>query len=228
MYAANFYTGCSNDCGYCYLKRGVLSHVWSVNPKLKKCFHDGQDAYKKFVNDVDGNLDELRKYGIFFTFTSDPFLEQTRDLNILSGMYAAIKGINVTYLTKRSEVCDFIIPYGKFRKMFNIGFTLTGHDELEPNASSNGERIEAIKKLHDNGFMTWASLEPVIDAESSLSMMQKTLSFCDTYKVGLRSGVRKDYYEKQDIARMVSSMNEMCRNNGKSIYFKDSISKIIG
>ncbi len=25
-WACNFYTGCSNDCEYCYCKRGVLSH----------------------------------------------------------------------------------------------------------------------------------------------------------------------------------------------------------
>lgn len=37
-WACNFYTGCSNNCDYCYCKKGVMSHVWSDTPKLKKCF----------------------------------------------------------------------------------------------------------------------------------------------------------------------------------------------
>lgn len=28
-WACNFYTGCSNNCQYCYCKRGVMSHAWS-------------------------------------------------------------------------------------------------------------------------------------------------------------------------------------------------------
>ncbi len=39
-WACNFYTGCSNNCDYCYCKRGVMSSVWSITPKLKSCFKD--------------------------------------------------------------------------------------------------------------------------------------------------------------------------------------------
>lgn len=35
-WACNFFTGCSNDCEYCYCKRGVMSHVWDNKPHLKK------------------------------------------------------------------------------------------------------------------------------------------------------------------------------------------------
>lgn len=38
-WTCNSFTGCSNNCDYCYCKRGVMSHVWTDKPKLKKCYH---------------------------------------------------------------------------------------------------------------------------------------------------------------------------------------------
>lgn len=48
QFACNFYTGCSNDCQYCYCKRGVMSKVWSTTPRLKKCFKDKDEAIATF------------------------------------------------------------------------------------------------------------------------------------------------------------------------------------
>ena len=48
-WACNFYTGCSNNCLYCYCKRGVMSHVWTPYPNLKKIFKNETHAYEMFV-----------------------------------------------------------------------------------------------------------------------------------------------------------------------------------
>ena len=73
-WACNFYTGCSNDCEYCYCKRGVMSHVWDNKPHLKKCFKDERKALEIFEKELVANLEALRSSSIFFTFTSDPLL----------------------------------------------------------------------------------------------------------------------------------------------------------
>jgi len=79
-YAVNFYTDCSNDCEYCFCKRGVMATIWSDKPKLKKCFKDEQDAYRVFCLEVD-RLDEvLKKEGLFLSFTTDPCLPDTVEL----------------------------------------------------------------------------------------------------------------------------------------------------
>ena len=52
-WACNFFTGCSNDCSYCYCKRGVLNHYWSTNPKLKKRFKDEGHAIEVFNKELD-------------------------------------------------------------------------------------------------------------------------------------------------------------------------------
>ena len=76
-WACNFYTGCSNDCQYCYCKQGVMSHVWDTEPHLKKCFRNEEHALRTFVDEAAKNLAELQEHGIFFSFTTDPMLPET-------------------------------------------------------------------------------------------------------------------------------------------------------
>jgi DNA repair photolyase len=81
-WACNFYVGCSGKCTYCYLKKGITSKILGGNePKLKACFKDEGHALHLFCKEVDKNLSELQKHGLFFTFTSDPFLPETIYLN---------------------------------------------------------------------------------------------------------------------------------------------------
>jgi DNA repair photolyase len=110
--------------------------------------------------------------------------------------------------------------FNEFKHLIAIGFTLTGHDELEPNASTNAERIEAMRKLHEAGFKTFASIEPIIDFESSRKMIEQTLPFCDLYKIGLESGKK---YKIEDIHLFLHQVSIMTRAWQNKLYFKDSI-----
>lgn len=67
----NFYTGCSNNCDYCYCKRGVMAHVWSNRPHLKKCFKSEFDAFSIFKKEVEKNIEDVRKSGLLLSFTTD-------------------------------------------------------------------------------------------------------------------------------------------------------------
>lgn len=224
-WACNFYTGCSNDCTYCYCRRGVMSHVWSDTPKLKKCFKDKKHAIEVFERELKQNLSALQKHGLFFTFTSDPMLDGTIELTKSACCRCVLNNVPIKILTKRTEFAKEFIDllehdnnHGisiNWVKLYAIGFTLTGHDELEPNASSNAERIEAMKKLHDAGFKTWASIEPIVELESSLSMINKTVGFCDLYKIGLLSGKKYDWRELRGFMLACTLLKS-------KFYFKDS------
>ena len=232
-WACNFYTGCSNDCEYCYCKRGVLSHVWSTEPRLKKCFKDKGEAITIFDKEVIQNKAELQKTGILFSFTTDPMLPETRDMTI-SALYVALThDVPVQILTKRadwlSEIVTMVIESSiveERKNMVAFGFTLTGFDEKEPGASTNQERIEAMRELHDMGFKTFASIEPVIDPARSLRMIEATEGFCDLYKVGLISGKSKNFYESSKIFRMHGWLCGLA-DKGLKIYLKDSFLEYI-
>lgn len=237
-WACNFYVGCSNECNYCYLKKGIGSKTLGGNkPTLKKCFKDAdcnkwEDyALWVFESELKENLNELQQNGLFFSFTTDPLLPETIDLTFEAIEMCIEYGVPVYILTK-TVTNRFNVFYDNFSKEEAInskiafGFTLTGHDELEPNASTNAERIEAMKKLHDAGFKTWASIEPVIDFNSSLQMIRQTINYCDLYKIGLESGGK---YGNIFLYEFISSIMNLCRfYSFLKIYFKDSILKAAG
>lgn len=236
-WACNFYTGCSNGCTYCYCRRGVMSHVWSDKPQLKKCFKDEDEALSIFEKELLVNLGELQKYGLFFSFTTDPMLPETRNLTVKAIEICNHHFVKVKILTKCTDWVDncnlptcnmnsgrkIFFPYYYGRKSIAFGFTLTGHDELEIGASMNAERIETMKKLHEAGFKTFASIEPIVDFGSSLDMIEKTLGFCDLYKVGLMSGKKYNIVEAQTfVEKLIELPGE------PKIYLKESLQKLTG
>lgn len=234
-WACNFYTGCSNNCDYCYCKKGIMSHVWSDTAQLKKAFKDEKDALRIFDKELLENLAELQEHGLFFTFTSDPFLSETFDLTRKAISICIDNFVPVKVLTKRADFLDKLD--GKWtavhwslstvmKAYIAFGFTLTGHDELEPNASTNAERIETMKKLHEAGFKTWASIEPIIDLEASRTCIEQTLGFCDLYKIGLMSGGKLP--DKEELRSFVGRVCYLISANGAKVYWKDSIKKNLG
>lgn len=235
-YACNFYVGCSNDCDYCYCKRGVLAHsMGKPQATLKKCFKDEEHAFEVFRKEVKANLEVLRKHGLFFTFTSDPMLDNTRQLTINAVGHAVSFGIPCKILTKRADFIDYLPGEWFFNEWYKsriaFGFTLTGVDEMERGASTNAERIAAMKRLHIAGFKTFASIEPVIDIFKSEKMIEQTLDYCDLYKIGLLSG--KKNYARTAIIGFVDIVNNMLigysirEYREVYVYWKDSVLEYI-
>lgn len=235
-FAASIFVGCSNGCEYCYLKKGVLAHTMGGDhPKLKKVFVDQEDAISQFKDELIRTSLEIRKNGgIFFTFTSDPCLPETWPVFAECARFAMTMGCPVTILTKcadwlkESSAANLIRMSHAIPNMLCIGFTLTGHDEMEPNAATNEERCEAMEFLHSVGVKTFASVEPVVDPESTKKMIFKTHHYCDLFKVGLMSG-GKERMADQEVKDMVSEiLKKFLDWNVKSkIMFKESVLKYL-
>lgn len=230
-WACNLYTGCENDCEYCFCKKGFLKKVWTPYAKLKDCFNNSNEiAYEVFVKELDKNLTELQKHGLLFTFTSDPMLNSTVNLFASCLDYAIRQNVPVKFLTKNAENPIYVFlnddPRSKFfrtkKELIVIGFTLTGHDELERNASPNQERIETMKKLHDTGFKTFASIEPVVTFPRSLDMIEQSIDYCDLFKIGLQSGKK---YDKAQLNKFIGAVISGTESMGCKIYFKDGLLK---
>lgn len=228
-WACNFFTGCSNDCQYCFCKRGVMSRVWDTTPRLKKCFATEHHALDVFCKELDNCEELIGSASLLFSFTTDPLLPETRSLTLRAMEEAISRGINVKVLTKRSDWIDELIRrteiqtinYGNNGHHIAFGFTLTGFDDMEPCASSNQDRIDAMRKLHGIGFKTFASIEPIIDPMMSLRMIEATKDFCDLYKIGLISGKGNDYYDREKIFYLFGWLCGLAYN-GYKIYLKDS------
>jgi len=229
-WACNFYIGCSNNCDYCYLHKGVFAKTMGGNiPALKKCFKSEEHALEVFEKELKANLPELQKHGLFFSFTTDTLLPETSRLTYRAIDKCLWHKVPVEILTKCSRPFLFngffecLPPY--VGNQIAVGFTLTGRDDLEPNANPNSERIEAMRKLHDAGFKTWASIEPVIDFKSSMNMIKDTLDYCDLYKIGLLRGKRYDITEMKDFMSVIFNYTPF---KTAKFYFKDGFLKQAG
>lgn len=240
-WACNFYVGCSNGCTYCYCRKGILSsRMGGDKPTLKKCFKDETQALEVFEKELKSNLTELQKHGLFFSFTTDPLIEDTWSTTYMAVCKCMDYNIPVKILTKyKKYIRRFLynpLRADKFEKMVSIGFTLTGHDELEPNTSTNEDRIEAMKQLHEAGYKTFASIEPIIDLSDSLKMIYDSRYYCDLYKIGLESGRKYDIPHLWHFINGVINLENL-HNFDKiaqnitpayKVYFKDSLLKAAG
>jgi hypothetical protein len=225
----NFYTGCPHNCTYCYLKRGAPSkQLGGTEVRLKKCFKDEEDARQVFIRETWKHIWECRQHGVFFSFTTDPMTPKTREMTLFAVTSANHHGIPVKILTKDAcfvnddrTVARLCSPE-LLRSDIHIGFTLTGRDDMEPNADSNADRIDAMRRMKELGFKTFASIEPVIDWQHARMVIDLSLDCCDHYKIGMRSGVKKDYYDLVASGMNIRDLTEQIVKAGRTVYLKES------
>ena len=77
------------------------------------------------------------------------------------------------------------------------------------------------------GIKTFASIEPVIDQQTSLDMVKAAAGHCDMFLVGLESGPNRHVLTDDEVSIMSHQMIDVVRSCGVgSIYFKSSILKV--
>jgi DNA repair photolyase len=222
-YACNLFIGCSGCCHFCYNRKGRAANLLgSSKPTLKKTLINPKTAIEIFKKEANENLPQLRKHGIFFSFVSDPFLPETMDLydEIIEWCFAY--KIPVTTLTKQAGWAEKLgyVPIMLPGVKIAFGFTLTGADEMEPGCATNEDRISEMKLLHDAGYKTWASIEPIIDIGSSIEMIAWSQDYCDHYKIGILSG------EKYNLSLLGGMVKFIDKEIQKPIYWKDSLLRL--
>lgn len=226
--ALNIYNGCSHKCKYCYLKN--INSLLSGDKPVKR---------KDILKQIEAQLNKfIPKNQVLMSFVSDIYCEGadiTRDVLNLLLKYQ----VPLAILTKNKSVVKDLDIFKKFDNI-KIGMTLTFTNEdeskeWEPGASTPYERFKALEYLHKHGVKTFASLEPVIDAKQTLSIISKTNKYVDMYKVGklnhykgLDSNIDwhefglkavsilkkygKDFYIKKDLLQYIPDIELMPEN----------------
>ena len=261
----NFYRGCPFQCRYCYNRKGMTAKVMGVDHGvLKDCFTNRDLRPKKYREISDDNyamrcfVEEFRKHeeylkqtGVFFSFSTDPMLSETHLLTLRAASFCAHRGVSVTILTKSVFPFQLLDEWfghpestgdDHFKEYVSFGFTLTGRDDVEEEAarshSSNAERIGAMRRLDELGYRTWASIEPIVDFDSSYRMIEQTVGFCRHYKIGLMSKRGKEYppYDKTACASFIRVVTDLMFEyyvpgqsfqGRRTVYWKESIRKFV-
>lgn len=228
-WACNLYNGCTNRCDYCYNRHSQAAKLHGADVvTLKASLRDARLAKIYFKRELNSHIEEIRKAGgIFFSFVSDPMLPETIDLTTDCVVYAAQQGVNVQILTKQAawvtsnnSILHKLHPY---RDRIAVGFTITGMDEQEHGQSSNFDRVEAMHRLHGK-FLTFASVEPVIDIDKAVRMVSYAEISCDLFKVGLATKIGRTF-TRQEVENLFYSIHDNIGNT--PIYWKDTVRNII-
>ena len=238
-WSVNPVLGCPHQCRYCYLRKGAWrENLGGCTQHLKKGIKDFNHAYFVAMSEIIENREQIIKDGgLFMSFVTDPLCVAYRNL-FLRIAYKAVNDykIPVIILSKSTitlhenpipMLCSMLAKFPEYRSLVAFGATLTGHDEMEPYAPTNRQRIAQLVDYHNLGFRTWASIEPVIDFDSSYEMIERALDAgVRHFKIGLLTRATKvvrGNYLILDCADFVEKVANLTKYRGVTVYWKQSV-----
>lgn len=159
--SANFITGCSNNCKYCY------SRAMSIRTK-RKTKNNWKDEIVR-SKDLNKNWKLIKGGRVMFPsshdITPDHLQESIQFLRNILTPGNEVLLVSKPHLECIKAICDEFIEYKeKILFRFTIG---SAYDEVlkfwEPGAPSFAERIESLRYAYDAGYATSISCEPMLD-----------------------------------------------------------------
>jgi DNA repair photolyase len=182
--ACNLYTSCNHGCRYCYVN---LIPGFACRNTTRAVPEPRKGILEQVGRDVRKKPGDPRE--ILLCFTCDPYPARvetvvTREALLQLG-YGKRK---TTVLTKGGmrAARDFDILA---RNRWAFGQSIGLHTEAklsfwEPRAASFQDRLGAFILAKDLGIRTWASIEPVIDAQEALECIEWCRRYVDFWKFG--------------------------------------------
>ncbi|MBI1919259.1 radical SAM protein [Candidatus Microgenomates bacterium] len=168
-YSVNPYIGCRFGCIYCYAS--FMGRF--VGKKVKDW---GEYVYAK-VNApelLEKEIKKLKDKGsgktIWFSSVTDPYQGLEMKYQLTRKCLEVLVDYNfagtVSILTKSDLVLRDIDIFKKLEN-FDVGLTITATDDkisrfIEKFAPAASARLKALKKLHDEGFSTYAFVGPLL------------------------------------------------------------------
>ena len=233
-YTMNHVLGCFHGCKYpCYAflmaKRfgNIKSYEEWCEPQL----------VSNTLELLDKELPKLRNKikSIQLCFTTDPFMEEypeVRKMSLKAISRINAEGIPCTILTKG------LLPI-KLKKLSNdneYGITLVSlnenfRKENEPNSVSYKRRINALKKLSEEGCKTWVSIEPYPTPNiinQNLNEILNAINFVDKIIFG-RTHYNKRISEYKNYKHFYNEeaekVIEFCKKNNIKYHIKNGTIK---
>jgi DNA repair photolyase len=182
--ACNPYRGCGHKCAYCY--------VPLVTKQPRAEFDAGAIPRKDFLKNLRRDAACYQAAGIteqvLLSFTTDPYHPGDTVLTRQTLEVLIEYGLGFCTLTKGgTRALRDVDLFRPQRDAFAATLTSLDADfsrKWERAAAAPGDRLAALRAFHDRGIFTWVSLEPTLDVDRSLAVVQATHEFVDLYKVG--------------------------------------------
>jgi DNA repair photolyase len=221
--ALNIYiNGCPHKCRYCFSPRVTFNSNYfssTPEPRTNLILLLEKQLKKETINAQ-----------VLLSFIGDPYNSEEKKHRITRQVLEILLAnkVPVAILTKDGKNClDDIDLFKRFDGHIKVGASLTFIEnkdslEWEPGASLPNERFDALKELHRNGIKTWASLEPVIDPEQTVRIIEETHEYVDHYKVG-KINHMKEIEARVDWLKFLEEVVIFLRRIQKPYYIKHSL-----
>ena len=221
--ACNLYLGCTHGCRYCYAPACMRTtgENWHsvVRPRTKVLELLERDASKL-------RGDQRR---ILFSFLSDPYqpLERKERLTRQALGIVCKYGLKSQILTKGSvDLIDEDLSLIK-KANTHLGITISFSDdktrqEWEPEASPISDRLALLKQAHKAAIFTWVSLEPVIDPEQALAVINMAHKYVRFWKVGKLNHM-KEFENKVNWSKFLLDAECLFKKFNLNYYIKNDL-----
>jgi DNA repair photolyase len=217
--ACNPYRGCGHGCAYCY--------VPLVTKQPRPEFDQGAVPRAGFLANLIKDAVKYRVAGrtgqVMLSFTTDPY--HPGDTSLTRSVLGALRDHGLAFCTLTKGGTRALRDIDMFRPDRDaFASTMTSLDDKfslkwERSAALPADRMAALKAFHDAGIFTWVSLEPTLDIESSLAVVDATHEFVDLYKIG-RANYLKEITRTTDWQGYTHRMMDRMHKLGKAHYFK--------
>jgi DNA repair photolyase len=221
--ALNIYRGCGHGCSYCYAPAAI--HV------KRPVFDAGALPRKDILKRVHRSAEKCRSAGIteqlLLCFTTDPY--HPGDTSLTRQVIEILREYDLGFCALTKGGTRALRDLDLFRPNSDaFASTITSLDDAtslrwERNAALPADRIAALKAFHNAGIFTWVSLEPTLDAETSLPIVKETHNFVDLYKIGKLNYVKTVIDWKDYTVRMI----ELCSKLGVKHYVKHDLAEYL-
>lgn len=219
--ATNPYRGCGHKCAYCYVP--AVLHM----PRAE--FDAGATLRPDYLARLEVEAAKYRRMGmsenVLLSFTTDPYHPGHNQATRNTIQILQSNGLRVTTLTKGGSRAlrdlDLFRPgldhFASTLTSINADFS----NKWERGAALPFDRTETLKKFHAAGVFTWVSLEPVLDIDETLRVIDVTAPYVDFYKVGKANYIKlPEPIDWRDFTRQVTSL---LNNIGKAHYIKKDL-----
>lgn len=224
--ACNPYSGCGHKCAYCYVPK-ILRQKSRV--QFDSAATPRADFIKKLTADGRKYKDARETGQVMLSFTTDPY--HPFDTSLTRETIKTLKEFGLSFCTLTKGGTRSLRDLDLFRRgSDSFATTLTSLDDKfskkwEPGAALPSDRLSALKTFYDSGIFTWVSLEPTLDVNASIDIINASHEFVNHYKIG-----RANYLpmtKTTDWEAYTHNMIDLCSSLGVSHYIKKDLQKYL-
>ncbi|MEN6548496.1 MAG: radical SAM protein [Armatimonadia bacterium] len=188
--AANLYRGCSHACRFCYAP-SVLRKSGTTLDSFRHDVQPRRDIIRQFGRDCCKLAEAGCKKRVLLSFTTDPYQPAEREHRITRQALQMLNEYGLTWqvctkngLQAMEDDLALFTEGGGWLGQTIVFMNDTDRELWEPGASPIEDRLRALEIAHNAGIRTWVSVEPVIDRDQALALIDYAAPHVDTWKIG--------------------------------------------